>query len=246
LIIDNHLLYYILIMRKIRRRKKHRWGNIKLALKNAFSMRSIIKFTLIMMMTVLVSPVVTYILIKSEYSTDIKYTVDEISEQKVAIVFGAGLKGDGTVPSNILQDRVSASVDLYKAGKVKKILMSGDNRVIEHNEPDVMIEHAVKLGVREFDLQPDYAGRSTYETCYRAKEVFGITKAVLVTQQFHLPRAIYICSTLGIDVVGYASDKHVYQDISYLKVREFLAISKAFWGLYVIRPEVVLGEKIYF
>jgi vancomycin permeability regulator SanA len=182
--------------------------------------------------------------VENTYSSKILKNIDDVPQERIAIVFGAGLDEGGTSPSVILEDRVSAAVDLYKAGKVSKIIMSGDNRIIEHNEPKIMIATAVKAGVKEFDLQPDYAGRRTYDTCYRAKAIFGVNKAILVTQSYHLTRALYICSSLGIEVYGYASDKHTYEYINEYTYREYAATFLAFWQLNVAPPEVVLGDKI--
>ena len=109
-----------------------------------------------------------------------------------AIVFGAGLWRDGS-PSPVLQDRVATAADLYFSGKVKKILMSGDNRFIYYNEPGAMKKFALSLGVPEEDIVLDYAGRRTYDTCYRARAIFGLKEAILVTQSFHLPRALILC-----------------------------------------------------
>jgi vancomycin permeability regulator SanA len=116
----------------------------------------------------------------------------EVPAQPIAIVFGAGIWEDGT-PTPMLADRVQAAIDLYKAGRVGKLLMTGDNSSPDYNEVKVMQEYAEKQGVPANDITLDYAGFSTYESCYRAKAVFGITQAVLVTQNFHLPRAVYTC-----------------------------------------------------
>ncbi len=101
------------------------------------------------------------------------------------------------LPPRYLQDRVQTAANLYFAGKVEKLLMSGDNRFVDYNEPAVMRKVALSLGVPEEAIVLDYAGRRTYDTCYRAKAIFGVTEAILVTQAFHLPRAIYLCNRLG-------------------------------------------------
>lgn len=105
-------------------------------------------------------------------------------EMPVAIVFGAGLSRDGT-PSPVLRDRVETAAALYFQGKVKKLLMSGDNRFVDYNEPGAMRQYALDLGVPAEDIVLDYAGRRTYDTCYRARAIFGVTEAILVTQPFH-------------------------------------------------------------
>ena len=153
----------------------------------------------------------------------------------VAIVFGAGVRGDN--PSAMLYDRVASAVDLYKLGKVSKLLMSGDD-----NEPDVMRNVALKLGVPDEAIVLDLAGRSTYETCYRAREIFDVRTAVLVTQEFHLDRALFTCNALGVDAVGLVADQRPYRSLTYYNLREIAATANAFLELYITRPVPVLGE----
>ena len=128
-------------------------------------------------------------------------TVDTVEAHDVAIVFGAGLEADGT-PSPYLRARLQVAVDLYTAGKVKVILVSGDNLTTSHNEPASMTRWLVEQGVPESKIVQDYAGEDTYSTCMRANKVFGVTSAILVTQGYHMPRAIATCRMLGVDVVG--------------------------------------------
>ncbi len=172
-----------------------------------------------------------------------EYLVSEVPADKVAIVFGAGLSRDGT-PSPILKDRVATAVQLYQEGKVEKLLMSGDNRFVDYNEPGAMREYAVSLGVPSDDIVLDYAGRRTYDTCYRAKAIFGLDEAILVTQGYHLPRAVFTCSSLGLKVTGVKSDLRVY-DFSgqtVRSIREVAATTAAFWDLWINHPVPVLGD----
>jgi SanA protein len=163
--------------------------------------------------------------------------------RRVAIVFGAGLWRDGR-PTPVLQDRVAAAAELYFSGKVEKLLMSGDNSTIFHNEPGAMHDYAIDLGVPEEDIVLDYAGRRTYDTCYRAKAIFGVQEAILVTQSFHLPRALYLCNHLGLPAVGVPADLRVYRRASllYWNLRELPATLSALWEIYVSRPLPVLGD----
>lgn len=158
-------------------------------------------------------------------------------------MFGAGLWRDGR-PTAVLRDRVQTAVDLYKSGKVKKLLMSGDNRFINYNEPKAMYETALALGVPKEDIVLDYAGRRTYDTCYRAKYIFGVDEAVLITQSFHLPRAIYTCQKLGISPNGVPADLRVYRRFAamYWNVRESFAILNALIELHITHPVPVLGQ----
>ena len=171
------------------------------------------------------------------------FSTTDIPVRRVAIVFGAGLWRNGTA-TPVLQDRVQTAAALYFAGKVEKLLMSGDNRFIDYNEPAVMRELAFSLGVPDEDIVLDYAGRRTYDTCYRAKAIFGLTEAILVTQAFHLPRAISLCDQLGVDSVGVAADLRVYRKSSvlYWNMRELLATVGALWDVNVSHPVPVLGD----
>ena len=163
----------------------------------------------------------------------------------VAIVFGAGLWRDNR-PSQVLYDRIATSADLYKNGKVKKLLMSGDNRFLNYNEPAVMRETALSLGVPDRDIVLDYAGRRTFDTCYRAHEIFGVENAVLVTQRFHLDRAMYLCSSFGINSVGVVADRQNYSSESHFwfSMRERVAILGAWFNLNVVKPSPVMGTKL--
>lgn len=168
----------------------------------------------------------------------------EVTPRPVAIVFGAGLQRDGT-PTAVLRDRVATAADLYFTGKVQKLLLSGDNRFVDYNEPGAMRAYALELGVPDEDIVLDYAGRRTYDTCYRAREIFGVQQAILVTQRFHLPRALLICNGLGLDGVGVSADRQPYRRSSQAiwNLRELPATLVAFIDTYVTRPLPVLGDK---
>ena len=182
-------------------------------------------------------------LITALYSLPRIFSVENAPSRPVAIVFGAGLWRDGT-PTNVLRDRITTAADLFFSGKVQKILMSGDNRFIEYNEPGAMREYALKLGIPDSAIVLDYAGRRTYDTCYRAQAIFGIQKAILVTQRFHLPRALYTCNALGLKAVGVPSDQRDYNPHSliYWNLRELPATLTALADIHFLHPEPVLGE----
>jgi SanA protein len=169
---------------------------------------------------------------------------EDTPSSPAAIVFGAGLRRDGT-PTLILQDRIETAVQLYRSGQVKKILMSGDNRFIEYNEPGSMREYALGLGVPAEDIVLDYAGRSTYDTCYRAKAIFQLENAILITQSFHLPRALYTCQILGLKVTGVAANNKTFHrsSILYWNLREIPATLNALWELHISHPLPVLGDE---
>lgn len=128
-------------------------------------------------------------------------------------------------------------------------MMSGDNSEVTYDEPGAMRTYALSLGVPEEAIVLDYAGRRTYDTCYRARDIFHLNEAILVTQKFHLPRAIYTCHVLGIQAEGVIADRRIYRDrsLAFWNTRELIATVVAFWQLHVSRPAPILGdpEPIY-
>lgn len=182
-------------------------------------------------------------LITGLYTINRIHATEDSPPRRVAIVFGAGLRRDGT-PTAILRDRVETAVDLYLEGKVEKILMSGDNRFEYYNEPESMRQYAMSLGVPSQAIALDYAGRRTYDTCYRAKAIFGVESALLVSQKFHLPRALFLCNTLGLEADGVEANQRRYRKISLLiwNIREQLATIGAFLDVYINNPIPVLGD----
>lgn len=173
------------------------------------------------------------------------HALEDAPSGRVAIVFGARVYPSGRL-SAMLMDRVETAVQLYHDGKVEKILVSGDNSSIYYNEPDAMAAYAIERGVPAEDVQPDYAGLRTYDTCYRARAVFGLEEAILVTQRFHLPRAIFTCEQLGIDVVGVSADRRDYhpRSIAWSEMREVPATFMALVDVIRRRPPMFLGDPI--
>ena len=182
------------------------------------------------------------------WSVDLRYKrrihgIEGVPPRRVAIVFGAGITPDGR-PMAALADRVRTAVELYDAGKVEKLLMTGDNRFVDYNEPESMRQYALAHGVPDNDIVLDYAGRRTYDSCYRAGYIFGVESAILVTQHFHLDRALYTCDKLGIDAVGVAADRRSYAAIRFWWVRELAAVTMAWLDLNFLHPVPVLGEEV--
>ncbi|MDQ1287694.1 MAG: hypothetical protein QG622_1259, partial [Actinomycetota bacterium] len=131
----------------------------------------------------------------------IHHDVADVDGTPVAIVLGAGVDAAGR-PSPFLAQRVEVGADLYRAGRVKALLMSGDNSRKNYDEVGAMAAEALRLGVPSSAIVTDHAGFDTYSSCYRARSVWGISRAVVVSQPFHLPRAVWICRELGIDAQG--------------------------------------------
>lgn len=122
-------------------------------------------------------------------------------EHRVAIIFGAGLSADGT-PSPLLDDRLKAGEELYRRGIVDRLLMTGDNSVVEHNEPGAMRRASLARGIPSDVIAVDYGGRRTWDSCHRASAVFGVTDAVVVSSDFHSDRTVAVCEAAGVAVRG--------------------------------------------
>jgi SanA protein len=170
-------------------------------------------------------------------------TPDDAPAMPVAIVFGAGYWPSGRL-SDALADRMETAIDLYRSGKVNKLLLTGDNRFVNYNEPKAMADYALAQGVPREDLVLDYAGRRTYDSCYRAKAIFGVDQAVLVTQKFHLPRALFTCQRLGLDTAGVVADRHRYVRGLWYELREVFALARAWLDVNLLKPLPVLGDPI--
>lgn len=163
-------------------------------------------------------------------------TLKDSYQAQAAIVLGAYVTPSGQL-CDMLRDRVETAVELYQTGKVKKLLMSGDHGQAAYDEVNHMRLYAEQLGVPAEDIFMDHAGFSTYDSMYRSRDVFKVSSAIIVTQEFHLPRAIYIARTLGLEAKGYKADKHLYSGIQYNEARETLARNKDFINVHLVRPQ---------
>jgi SanA protein len=186
--------------------------------------------------------------IHARYASRLYASIDDLPREdqpRVAIVFGAGLTRSGE-PTPALYDRVATAAVLYRRGLVNKLLLTGDNRFVNYNEPEAMRRTAVQLGVPDEDLVLDYAGRRTYDSCYRAREIFGVQRAILVTQAFHLDRALYLCDAFGLDSIGVAADRRHYTQSAqtWWSIREAAATLAAWLDVNVTRPTPVLGPPL--
>lgn len=161
------------------------------------------------------------------------------------IVFGAGIEKDGT-PSTLLKERLDVAAEAYQKGILSNILVSGDNRFKNYNEPQAMKDYLItEKSIPESNIQEDFAGRSTYETCERASKVFQIKRALLFTESTHLPRAIYLCRHFSVEAYGIMTDGAIAnQLLESQKKREMLARIKAFYNVYINGEPTILGEPI--
>ncbi|MGL4831092.1 MAG: SanA/YdcF family protein [Propionibacteriaceae bacterium] len=148
------------------------------------------------------------------------YSVAEAPSRDVAIVFGASVLAPGA-PSPYLEGRLHTALELYQAGKVKVILVSGDNATRYYDEPTTMRNWLIERGVPDADVVGDFAGFDTYDTCVRAKQIFGVTSATLVTQSYHVPRALATCAAVGVEAIG----------VGDTSVRSSQRASVWYWGM---------------
>jgi len=180
--------------------------------------------------------------VKSSTKKNIYYSIKKFPKNDVGIIFGAGINGDQ--PSKYLKDRLDAGIALYKANRINKILLSGDNGRDEYDELTVMKNYCFKHGVDTTKIFIDYAGFDTYSTMYRAKHIFNIKKATLISQEYHLNRAIYIGQKLGIKSVGYSANNGEYLGYKYVTFREYGSIFKSFFDVLRNREPRFLGNPI--
>jgi vancomycin permeability regulator SanA len=183
--------------------------------------------------------------VQSQAAGKIKDSITEIKLEnppRIAVVLGAKVWENGE-PSHALYDRIVTAVELYRAGRVKKILMSGDNPTESYDEPTAMKATAVRLGVPDADIVLDFAGRRTYDTCYRAREIFGVQKAVIVTQKFHQARSLYLCHSLGVDGIGITANRRRYEGERYWAFREIFSTASAWFEINFLPFEPISGKK---
>ena len=166
----------------------------------------------------------------------------ELSDVDCAVILGAGVR-EGK-PTPMLRDRLLVGIDLYKSGAVKKLIMSGDHGSTDYDEVNIMKSFAVDRGVPDEDIFMDHAGFSTYETIYRAREIFEADNIIIVSQKYHLYLALYIAEKLGIKSVGVSADLDTYRGQTKRDLREILARDKDFFKCIFKPKPTYLGDKI--
>ncbi|MBT3319520.1 MAG: DUF218 domain-containing protein [Clostridia bacterium] len=170
--------------------------------------------------------------------------IETLEPAQCVLVLGAKVYSNERL-SPVLLDRVDYAIAIYKAGKAAAILFSGDHGQTEYDEVNAMMNYAISKGVPKEDIFLDHAGFSTYESLVRAKEVFCVTDTIIVTQRFHISRAVYIAQSLGLNASGVNSDPRRYRNAGYDALRESLARVKDFFFVNVSRPDpTYLGDKI--
>ena len=211
-------------------------------------LRKIVKKMIISCLCIGAAGLLVLIGISAHVKNSVKDKIVEIDnvpneEMDCILVLGCQVKENGE-PSHMLRDRLQKSVEVYELGTADKLLMSGDHGRTDYNEVETMKQYAIDEGIESEDIFMDHAGFSTYESIYRAKEVFGVKKVVIITQEYHLYRALYIADQLGIEAYGVASDYHIYAGQSMRDLREVLARAKDFVTA-IAKPEpTYLGDFI--
>ena len=207
--------------------------------------RSLLRFTLA---AILLVTLFTFALrlFTEVWSRGYIYATTDAPQKSAALVFGARVYSSGR-PSAMLADRIATGVDLYHSGKVEQLIMSGDGDSDHYNEPEAMRQYALALGVPDEAILVDPYGLRTYDSCYRASEEFGITDLILVTQDFHVDRALLTCRGLGLDAAGVSADHqrpsgYSRYSLTYSRVREFPATLAAVLDLTTKAAPSVMGQ----
>ena len=207
-------------------------------------MKRIIKYLIILIIIgiTIVLSINFYVILSTKKQITNLSELKNNNDYDCILVLGAGIWGDR--PSPMLQDRLDEAIKLYEDGIAPKIIMSGDNGQEGYDEVNVMKDYAIEKGVPSEDIFMDHAGFSTYESIYRAKEIFQVKKTIIVTQKYHLYRALYIANKLDLDAIGVGADPRTYSGQIFREAREILARNKDFiQAIFKIKP-TYLGETI--
>ena len=196
----------------------------------------------IIIITVIIISINFYVKTTTQKQIIQERDLENMSDIDCIIILGAAIWGDK--PSPMLEDRLLEGINLYKNNVSNKIIMSGDHGRKEYDEVNIMKKYAIEKGVPSEKIFMDHAGFSTYESIYRAKEIFGAKKVIIVTQKYHLYRALYISNQLGIEAYGVGADPRQYAGATYRELREILARNKDFVKC-ILKPQpTYLGDTI--
>lgn len=207
-------------------------------------MKRILKYVLIIVIIIVVIGILINLYVKLSTKNQIigENECEKLSDIDCIIILGAGIWGDK--PSPMLEDRLLEGIKLYQNNVSNKIIMSGDHGRKEYNEVKIMKDYAIEKGIPSENIFMDHAGFSTYDSIYRAKDIFQVKKVIIVTQKYHLYRALYIANQLGIEAYGVGADPRQYVGATYRELREILARNKDFVKC-IFKPEpTYLGDTI--
>ena len=207
-------------------------------------MKKVLKYLLIVLICLMLLVFSLNIYVTSSTKKQIvnKNDYSKLNDIDCIVVLGAGIWGDK--PSPLLQDRLDTAISLYENNVSSKIIMTGDHGRKNYDEVNIMKDYTIKNGIKSEDIFMDHAGFSTYESIYRAKEIFKAKKIVIVTQKYHLYRALYIANQLGIEAYGVEADIRKYPRQIYREFREILARNKDFFKCIIKPKPTYLGEVI--
>lgn len=191
-------------------------------------------FVVIGLIVVIGGPFLLNAMVSAHYETRILAgEEDDLLAYETAVVFGAAVRNG--YPTTVLRDRLDVAIALFRRGQISHMIMSGDGRTPEYDEPAAMARYAIGRGVPSDAITLDRSGLRTYDTCYRLRDVYGVSEAVLVTQAFHLPRALFTCEALGVQSVGVNADQRTYRSARWYDLREFVAVNVAAWDVVLRR-----------
>ncbi|GMQ79358.1 MAG: ElyC/SanA/YdcF family protein [Anaerolineae bacterium] len=196
----------------------------------------------LLLLFLIIFPLIWRSSLKRQYGSRI-FDVSEAPKRKTAVVFGAAVLSNGRL-SSVLRDRMNTAIQLYLNGKVDNILVSGYLTGEGYDEPGAMMAYAIENGIEPDDLFADYGGKRTYDTCYRAGRIFELDSVILVTQAFHLPRALFTCNTLGVQAVGVSADQRAYRAASWYEIRETIASTVALMDVVRGQQPALLGPPM--
>lgn len=207
-------------------------------------MKKILKYgtIAIIIMIIIILAINVYVRISTSKRIIKKNEYTELADVDCILILGAGIWGDK--PSPMLEDRLLEGVNLYQNHVANKIIMSGDHGREEYDEVNIMKNYAIDKGIPSEDIFMDHAGFSTYDSIYRAKNIFGAKKVVIVTQKYHLYRALYVAKQLGLEAYGVGADPREYKGAAYREIREILARDKDFLKCIFKPKPTYLGDAI--
>lgn len=206
-------------------------------------MNKITKYAITAFLFVVIIIIAINLYITNSSNSQIFSPEDSLETHQVALLLGASVHADGTL-SSIMEDRTLTAIELYEDGNVEKILVSGDHGTQKYDEVNAIKNFLLKNNIPAEDIFTDHAGFDTYDSVYRARDIFEVDSMIIVTQDFHLPRAVYIANSLGVESVGVIADKRDYKDKERNFLRESIARVKAFFNVILNSEPEFLGEKI--
>ena len=196
---------------------------------------------LVIVCSIIIGTITIFLVIRTQTSPHIYNNVESLPHTETALILGASVFEDGTL-SSVLKDRANAAIIIYKAHKVEKIIVSGDNSTTTYNEVNPVKNYLVEHGISPDVVFLDYAGFDTYSSIYRARDIFLVASTTIVSQSFHLPRAVFIAQHLGVTAYGFNADDGHYLLSNY--IRELLANIKAVWNLTTRTKPKYLGKIV--